>query len=87
VALGGIVSRGLATLLLELLGMSLVQRLSSDATAWMWGVNGACGTLASIAAVAVSISVGIRANLVVAALLYLSLIASAAALARSRTAA
>jgi hypothetical protein len=38
----------------------------------LWAVNGACGVLASIAAVAISISLGIRANLFCAAVLYLS---------------
>jgi hypothetical protein len=50
--------------------MRLVGRHSDEATAWMWGVNGACGVLASIAAVAISMWVAIDANLVVAAALY-----------------
>jgi hypothetical protein len=52
------------------IGMRLVGRHSDEATAWMWGVNGACGVLASIAAVAISMWVAIDANLVVAAALY-----------------
>lgn len=52
------------------LGMRLVSRHSPAATAWMWGVNGACGVMASTLAVAVSMFVGIDANLWVAAGLY-----------------
>jgi hypothetical protein len=51
-------------------GMNLVGRLSPDAAAWMWGINGACGVLASIAAVAVSMWLGIHTNLIFAAALY-----------------
>jgi hypothetical protein len=40
-------------------------------TAWMWGVNGACGVLASVSAVAVSMWIGIDTNLWIAAGLYL----------------
>jgi hypothetical protein len=56
------------------LGMRMVGRHSDDATAWMWGVNGASGVLASIAAVAISMWVAIDANLFVAAGFYLSLL-------------
>jgi hypothetical protein len=52
------------------IGMRLVGRLSDSATAWMWGVNGACGVIASVVAVAVSMWVGIDTNLFVAAALY-----------------
>jgi spermidine synthase len=52
------------------LGMSLVGRLSPDATAWMWGVNGAAGVLASIVAVGISMWLGIHVNLLAAAALY-----------------
>jgi hypothetical protein len=51
-------------------GMRLVGRVSDSATAWMWGVNGACGVIASVVAVAVSMWVGIDTNLLVAAFLY-----------------
>jgi hypothetical protein len=53
--------------------MMLVGRLSPDATAWMWGVNGAAGVLASIVAVAVSMWLGIHVNLLAAGLLYILL--------------
>ena len=52
------------------LGMRLVGRHSSRVTAWMWGVNGACGVLASIVAVMVSLWLGIQVNLWIAAALY-----------------
>jgi hypothetical protein len=51
-------------------GMNLVGRVSPHAAAWMWGINGACGVLASIAAVAVSMWLGIHTNLIIAAALY-----------------
>jgi hypothetical protein len=51
-------------------GMRLLGRHSEAATAWMWGVNGACGVLASTLAVIISLGWGIQANLVVAAILY-----------------
>jgi spermidine synthase len=54
-------------------GMVLVGRLSPDATAWMWGVNGAAGVLASIMAVAISMWLGIHVNLLAAGLLYILL--------------
>jgi hypothetical protein len=52
------------------LGMRLVGRISPDATAWMWGVNGAAGVLASIVAVGISMWLGIHVNLIVAVVLY-----------------
>ena len=39
----------------------------------MWGVNGACGVLGSVLAVAVSMWVGINANLIAAAVIYAAL--------------
>jgi hypothetical protein len=53
--------------------MRLVGRHSEEATAWMWGVNGACGVLAAIAAVAISMWAGIDVNLMLAAGLYATL--------------
>jgi hypothetical protein len=55
-------------------GLRLVGRLSPEATAWMWGVNGAFSVLGSIVAVAISIFVGIHANLLAAAALYGALV-------------
>ena len=40
---------------------------SDLATAWLWGVNGACGVLASVGAVAISMWFGIHRNLWLAA--------------------
>ena len=51
-------------------GIRLVTAISDEATPWMWGVNGACGVLASVLAVVVSMSFGIHANLLVAGVLY-----------------
>lgn len=56
------------------IGMRLVGRHSDEATAWMWGINGACGVLASILAVAISMWIAIDANLIVAAGCYLLLV-------------
>ena len=67
------------------LGMRLVGRLSPAATAWMWGVNGACGVMASTIAVAVSMWVGIGANLWIAAALYALLAIPLRILAGART--
>ncbi len=44
------------------IGMRLVGAASDVATAWLWGVNGACGVLASVGAVAVSMWFGIHRN-------------------------
>ena len=54
-------------------GMRMVSRVSQDATAWMWGVNGACSVLASILAVGISLWAGIHSSLLLAAALYLAL--------------
>jgi hypothetical protein len=54
-------------------GMRLVGRLSDAGAAWMWGVNGACGVLASVIAVGISMWVGISVNLALAAACYLAL--------------
>lgn len=51
-------------------GMRLVGHHSDALTAWMWAVNGACGVMASILAVMISMWVGIHTNLLMAALLY-----------------
>ena len=52
------------------IGIRLIGRHSQTVTAWMWGVNGAFGVLASIVAVMVSLWWGIDANMLVAAVLY-----------------
>ncbi len=63
------------------LGMHLVRRLSDDALPWMWGVNGAAGVLASVAAIAISMWWGISRNLHLAALAYALLVVPIAVLA------
>jgi SAM-dependent methyltransferase len=55
------------------IGMRCLGRHSETLTAWMWGVNGACGVMASIVAVMISMWIGIHTNLLVAAFLYLLL--------------
>jgi fumarate reductase subunit D len=52
------------------IGMRLVGSACDLATAWLWGVNGACGVLASVGAVAVSMWFGIHRNLWLAAATY-----------------
>lgn len=54
-------------------GLRLVGRRAPALNAWMWGINGACGVMASIVAVMVSMWMGIEINLLVAAVLYLLL--------------
>lgn len=51
-------------------GARLVQARDESALAWMWGANGAAGVVASIAAVMISMTLGIEANLWVAAAAY-----------------
>ena len=65
------------------IGLRLVGRRAPELTAWMWGVNGACGVMASIVAVMVSMWLGIQVNLLIAAGLYLLLALPMRALARS----
>ena len=48
-------------------GLRLVGRHSDRVTAWMWGVNGACGVMASILGVMGSMWLGIHVNLLIAA--------------------
>ena len=56
------------------IGMRLLGSSSQETAAWMWGVNGACGVMASIIAVAISMWIGTRANLLLAAATYLLLL-------------
>ena len=62
------------------LGLRLVSRLSTDATPWMWGINGAFGVLSSVTAVWISMWIGIDTSLAIAAGLYLMLSLPATAL-------
>ena len=54
-------------------GARLVQQQDPEALAWMWGANGAAGVLASIAAVMVSMTLGIESNLLLAGAGYVAL--------------
>jgi hypothetical protein len=65
------------------LGLRLVRALSAEATPWLWGVNGACGVLASVTAVAISMWAGIPVSLYAAALAYALLALPASALGRA----
>lgn len=65
------------------IGLRLVQRLSTEATAWMWGVNGACGVLASVFAVVISMWWGIDTSLFAGACAYALLALPAYGLRRS----
>ena len=56
------------------LGMRLVNRLSEEATPWMWAVNGAFGVLGAVLAVGISMWSGILTSLDVACLCYLSIL-------------
>jgi hypothetical protein len=55
------------------IGMRLLGRHSDRVTAWMWGVNGACGVMGSILAVMTSMWIGIDAGLMIAGGMYLLL--------------
>ena len=55
------------------IGLRLVTRISSDATPWMWGVNGAMGVLGAVTAVGISMWAGIHTSLFVALALYAAL--------------
>ncbi|MEQ9640331.1 MAG: hypothetical protein RIM84_09955 [Alphaproteobacteria bacterium] len=58
-------------------GMRLVSVVDQRPTPWFWGINGACGVLASALAVACSIAYGIGATLSLGAVCYLLLIPAA----------
>jgi len=55
-------------------GMRLISSIDPKPTPWFWGINGAAGVLATIAAVVVSIALGIKATLLVGAVCYFLLI-------------
>ena len=64
------------------IGMRVVGKASDLATAWLWGVNGACGVLASVSAVAISMWFGIHRNLWLASVVYLLVAATLQAMQR-----
>jgi hypothetical protein len=55
-------------------GMRLISAIDRTPTPWFWGINGAAGVLASVAAVACSIGLGISTTLAIGAVCYLLLI-------------
>jgi hypothetical protein len=55
-------------------GMRLITSIDRKPTPWFWGINGAAGVLASIAAVACSIALGISTTLTVGAVCYFLLV-------------
>jgi hypothetical protein len=61
-------------------GMRLVSAIDPRPSPWFWGINGAAGVLASVAAVAIGIALGISVTLTVGAICYLLLIPAALAL-------
>lgn len=61
-------------------GMRFVSAIDRKPTPWFWGINGAAGVLASVMAVATSISLGISTTLTVGAICYLLLIPTVLAL-------
>jgi hypothetical protein len=67
-------------------GARQIERIDRRALAWMWGANGAAGVFASVAAVMISIWVGIEINFFAAAGCYLCLIGFAIVLLRARPA-
>ncbi len=82
---GGLLSRTLVVAVLVVplalmlgmcfpIGLRLTGRHSDVITAWMWGVNGAAGVMASVVAVMASMWLGINVSLWIAAALYLALV-------------
>ena len=65
------------------LGLRLVERTGEDLGPWMWGVNGACGVVASGLALTSSMAWGISVTLRIGAGCYLALILCTAVLSRT----
>lgn len=65
------------------LGLRLVQRISASLGPWLWGINGACGVVASGLALACSMVWGISTTLLVGASCYALLTLAALRLHRS----
>lgn len=55
------------------LGLRAVAARSEDATAWMWGINGAFGVVASVMSIVLSMAFGIQSSWILAAVLYATL--------------
>ena len=54
-------------------GMRMISAVDRKPTPWFWGVNGAAGVLAGVAAIAGNIAFGINSTLIAAGLCYLAL--------------
>jgi hypothetical protein len=67
------------------LGLGQIREQGPLAQSWMWGLNGALGVLGSMVAILISMSIGIRACLLVGAACYLLLWFPAQALWSRRT--
>jgi hypothetical protein len=55
-------------------GMRIVAAIDARPAPWFWGINGAAGVLASVAAIALSIALGIGATLTLGGVSYLLLV-------------
>jgi hypothetical protein len=68
-------------------GMALIESVDKEPTPWFWGINGVAGVLASVLAVMLSMSMGIRVTLLLASLCYALLVPVSFRLMNLRTAA
>jgi hypothetical protein len=55
-------------------GMKLVEAVDKELTPWFWGINGATSVLASVMAVMLSMSMGIRVTILLSSVCYAMLI-------------
>jgi spermidine synthase len=55
-------------------GMMLIERIDRAPAPWFWGINGATGVLASVAAVMIGMAFGINVTMILAGVCYLALI-------------
>ncbi len=55
-------------------GMTLAREVSTQPTAWFWGINGAAGVTGSAIAIALNIALGLNVTMALGALCYLALL-------------
>ncbi len=55
-------------------GMALAREVSTQPTAWFWGINGAAGVTGSAIAIALNIALGLNVTMALGALCYLALL-------------
>jgi hypothetical protein len=67
-------------------GMNAVSRVSAEAPAWFWGVNGAAGVLTASLAIGCSIEFGINVTLWAGGVCYLLLIPAVLLIANAKPA-